>query len=395
MKLKKLHIENFRSLRNVTWEPGDLNVLIGPNAGGKSNLLKAIEFLAATANGELREHVTQEGGIRPITWNWSANAIAFRAIVSQMESQPKTVENDSVTFDFALKERDKPGDYMVVSESLSIPLPGYGEPRQEILTRDWRTAKIDDGINEIVVGSGDLKADESALQYTSFPRSHGLVSSFARYVGRWSAYQSFRTDPRAPVRQAEVSRRETTLKTNGANLASVLHTLYSDNSTFENDINEAMNAAFGDEFVKLVFSPDAADQRIQLKVRWKSLENPVPSWDLSDGSLRFLFLLVILANPNPPPLVAIDEPETGLHPRMIPIIAEFAADAARRTQVVFATHSPEFLDAITSYEPVTTVVESQNSESTVENISKEQLDHWLKAYTLGELFRTNGLETMK
>ena len=134
-----------------------------------------------------------------------------------------------------------------------------------------------------------------------------------------------------------------------------------------------MFAAFGDEFVKLVFSPDAADQRIQFKVRWKSLENPVPASDLSDGTLRFLYLLAILANPNPPPLIAIDEPETGLHPRMLSIIGEFAAEAARRTQVVFTTHSAAFLDGLNRFNPITTIVESLNSETQIKNVSTEVL----------------------
>jgi len=196
------------------------------------------------------------------------------------------------------------------------------------------------------------------------------------------------------VRWAEISRREMTLATTGTNLVSVLHTLYSDNSAFESDVNDAMFAAFGDEFVKLVFSPDAADQRIQFKVRWKSLENPVPASDLSDGTLRFLYLLAILANPNPPPLIAIDEPETGLHPRMLSIIGEFAAEAARRTQVVFTTHSAAFLDGLNRFNPITTIVESLNSETQIKNVSTEVLAHWLKEYTLGELFRSRTLETM-
>ena len=70
MKLQKLHIENFRSLRDATWEPGDLNVLIGPNAGGKSNLLMTIDLLAAAADGRLRDHVTRQGGIGSLVWNW-------------------------------------------------------------------------------------------------------------------------------------------------------------------------------------------------------------------------------------------------------------------------------------------------------------------------------------
>ena len=220
------------------------------------------------------------------------------------------------------------------------------------------------------------------------------MNEFGKYLSGWKPYQSFRTDPDATARWSEISRREPLLSVNGANLVSVLHTLYSDNSAFECDVNDAMFAAFGEEYDKLVFSPDAADQRIQFKVRWKSLENPVPSSDLSDGTLRYLYLLAILANPNPPPLIAIDEPEIGLHPRMLTYVAEIAAEAAQRTQVVFTTHSADFLDALTQFNPTVTLVEAENSETRIQNVAKDVLEHWLKGYTLGELFRSNGLETI-
>lgn len=105
-----------------------------------------------------------------------------------------------------------------------------------------------------------------------------------------------------------------------------------------------MKAAYGDDFEELVFPP-AADQRIQLRVRWKSLKREQTAADLSDGTLRFLFLLTVLASPSPAALVAIDEPETGLHPAMLPIVAEYAVDASSRTQVILTTHSPQLLDA--------------------------------------------------
>ena len=94
------------------------------------------------------------------------------------------------------------------------------------------------------------------------------------------------------------------------------------------------------------------------------LNDPLFAADLSDGTLRFLMLLAILANPEPGTLVAIDKPETGLHPRMFPIIAEFAASASERTTVVLTTHSPEFLDAFPSdCVPTTTVVECVEGET--------------------------------
>src|SRR5216683_1515 len=105
-----------------------------------------------------------------------------------------------------------------------------------------------------------------------------------------------------------------------------------------------MKAAFGDEYEEIVFAP-AADQRINLRIRWRSLSTPQSAADLSDGTIHFLLLLTILANPERGQIIAIDEPETGLHPGMFPIVAEFAAAAAESSTIILTTHSPQFLDA--------------------------------------------------
>jgi predicted ATPase len=102
-----------------------------------------------------------------------------------------------------------------------------------------------------------------------------------------------------------------------------------------------------------------------------------------------------LASPSPPPLIAIDEPETGLHPSMLPIIAEYAVDAAMRTQVIFTTHSPQFLDAFVDTKPTTTVAKWENGETTLKVLADEQLDYWLKEYSLGALFKSGELEGME
>ncbi len=94
----------------------------------------------------------------------------------------------------------------------------------------------------------------------------------------------------------------------------------------------------------------------RLNIRgFRSLRRGQSAADLSDGTLRFLLLLTVLASPSPAPLIAIDEPETGLHPSMLPIVAEYATDAATRTQVILTTHSPQFLDAFGDTLPATTV----------------------------------------
>ena len=146
-----------------------------------------------------------------------------------------------------------------------------------------------------------------------------------------------------------------------------------------------MNAAFGDDFEELVFPP-AADQRIQLRIRWKSLKREQTAADLSDGTLRFLFLLTVLATPSPPPLIAIDEPETGLHPAMLPIIAEYAVDAAERTQIIFTTHSPQFLNAFDGTKPQITIVKWHEGETEFLYLDEKSLAEWLREYSLGSLF---------
>ena len=116
--------------------------------------------------------------------------------------------------------------------------------------------------------------------------------------------------------------------------------------------------------------------------------------DLSDGTIRFLYLLAILGNPDPPPLICIDEPEIGLHPSMLPIVAEHAAEAALRTQVVLTTHSAELLTAFGDTNLTTTVVSWHNGETILRTLAQDRLAYWLNDYTLGELYRSNELESM-
>ncbi|HEX3998796.1 MAG TPA: AAA family ATPase [Pirellulales bacterium] len=393
MKLLKLHIENFRSLRNVAWEPGDLNVLIGPNAGGKSNLIRAIQLLSSAASGNPGDNIVRQGGLASLAWGGTERFIGFN-VTTVGKATPSGEEEVRYTYTFGITREDYPSNYFVAPEFLERTTGGLGI---QLIERYPGSASLKDGTGREVraLALSELDREETLLSAAVHPMT-GLqdLRELERFFSRLATYQEFRTDSRAAVRRAEISRREPIVSADGSNLVSVLHTLYSDNSTFESDINDAMFAAFGDEFVKLVFSPNAADQRIQFKVRWKSLDNPVPASDLSDGTLRYLYLLAILANPNPPPLIAIDEPETGLHPRMMTFIAEFAAEAARRTQVVFTTHSAAFLDALTRFNPTVTVVEANNSETQIKNVSPEVLAHWLQDYLLGELFRSRTLEAM-
>jgi predicted ATPase len=223
--------------------------------------------------------------------------------------------------------------------------------------------------------------------------SEPAVFFFNRHMESWGIYQDWNVNQDSLIRRAAITRRETQLSSDGQNLVAVLHTLYTTHRDFKNDINDAMRAAFGREFEGLEFTP-AEDQRIQMRLQWKSFKTAHSAADLSDGTLRFLMLLAILVNRSRGDLVAIDEPETGLHPGMFPIIAELAAEASRFSQIIFTTHSPEFLSALGQHSPTTTVVQASDGATRLSVLEGEELRRWLEKYKLGEMFLAGDLEAL-
>ena len=393
MKIVQLDIQGFRSLKNVTWRPGDLNVVIGPNGSGKSNLLRMLELVSASAQGNLEKLILASGSIQQILWDGRSRELVFSLITSGINN-----ENNERGIIYNIGIESKFSNSKFFSSEYSI--------EKETLVDASDNFKLIDkaGLKGNVFGREDNQIvevlDSHRETIFSFARNPMLewmstngLSLYGRQIADWMIYQDIRTDQNAVIRQAPVSRLEQRVAPDGQNLINVLHTLYASDRKFKQDINDAMFAAFGEDFDELIFPP-AADQRIQMRVRWKTLKREQSTADLSDGTLRFLFLLTVLAGPNPPPLVAIDEPETGLHPSMLPIIAEYAVEAATRTQVIFTTHSDQFLSAFRDTKPTVTVAKWENGETTLTTLDDSELEYWLKDYSLGTLFRSGELENM-
>ena len=384
MKIVQLDIEGFRSLKNVSWKPGDLNVIIGPNGSGKSNLLRMLELISAAAQGKLGRSVQSAGGIGALVWDGRAKNISF-----QVTTSPPIGFDAAFAYQVELSQLGNSNAYQIGGEVL---MTGHTRlERQGLFGRI-----IDPDRNSLIsVAETAIKGEESLVSLAASPLAgFSPIEAFQKQLTAWAIYQDLRVDQTAPIRQASVSRLEERVAPDGQNLINVLHTLYTGNRAFKQDINDAMFAAFGEDFEELIFPPDAGDQRVQMRVRWKTLQRDQSTADLSDGTLRFLFLLTVLASPNPPPLIAIDEPETGLHPSMLPIIAEFAVEAATRTQVIFTTHSSQFLDAFRETRPTTTVAKWENGETTLTTLNDEELSYWLEDYSLGNLFRSGELENL-
>ena len=395
MKILNLKIQGYRSLKDVSWVPDNLNVLIGPNGSGKSNILRVLEMISISARGQLGKHIQRAGGMDPLVWDGTAESINFSVKVSPGEEN-RSIEKDSLTYNMTIERIGKGSTYRIDSELLGnyyrVEKGEQVEPFKMIERKARRAVVFDENEHSLVAPEESIIEEESLLSLSSGPFTQNrFIPPFQSYLAGWSIYHDLHVNMDAPIRQPTIARHETRVEPDGQNLISVLHTLYTGNRDFKNDINLAMRTAFGDDFDELVFPP-AADQRIQLRVRWKTLSREQSAADLSDGTLLFLFLLTVLASLNPAPLISIDEPETGLHPLMLPIVAEYAVDASERTQVILTTHSPQLLDAFKDVVPKTTVVKWNEGETILQNVEGEQLSRWLKEYSLGSLFRSGELE---
>ena len=385
MKIKQLDIAGFRSLKNVSWQPGDLNVVIGQNGTGKSNLLRMLELIAASAEGQLSNSIRANGGMQSMAWDGNVSQLNFH-ITATTRSLSLTEE---VCYEVKITSLGGLGLHSILKEILTYKTVSSEQPAVIIEMSNHRGLHYD----QIVT----LKGAETGLSHLARNYANTSVVSedviFREQLSGINVYHDLDVGRDSKIRQAPVVRYDTLVESDGQNFVTTLHTLYTQDRDFERNIDLAMSAAFDGAYEKIVFAP-AADQRVQPRVRWKTLNRAIPFADLSDGTLRFLFLLTVLKASGSSMLIAIDEPETGLHPSMLPIIAEFAVEASSHTQVVFTTHSPQFLDAFTATKPTTTVARWENGETKLDTLDGEELKYWLAEYSLGELFKSGELEAL-
>ncbi len=389
MRMREFSIDGFRSLKSVVWRPGGLNVLIGPNGSGKSNLVKALGLLSRSASGKLYETMVGMGGVSPLLWDGQVDEIRWKLTLD--------LEGEIPTYGFSLKYRSKSGTYFLADESLKRGM-GHTEGLPAALLEASRRPPVDlrpdmGGFDNDSEPLDAFSHVETILSQTGPFAADSVISTFKRWLHGVTIHHDMPYGEAVELRRPTVSRIEKCVRPDGKNLVAVLHTLYSSSLEFREDFDMAMQAAFDNQFHELVFPP-AEDRRIQMRMRWKSLRRTHSMDDLSDGTIRYLLILAILANPAPPPILVIDEPETGLHPAMLPMVAEYAFSASAKCQVVLSTHSAELLNCLGEFDPTVTVFSNKRGQTCLKNCDKEELGRWLKNYSLGNLFLSGELEEL-
>jgi len=188
------------------------------------------------------------------------------------------------------------------------------------------------------------------------------------------------TQPRKPQQTDVLS---DFLKEDAANLALVLNDL-EHRSSLRRDLVEKLKDA--DASIE-DFSTKVLGGTIQLFLHYSGLKSPVPATRLSDGTVRYLCLLAVLCHPSPPPLICLEEPELGLHPDLLPGLADLLIDASNRMQLIVTTHSDALVDGLSKVPETVIVCEKRDGCSQMGRRTTTELTKWLNEYGLGQLWR--------
>ena len=340
MLIRRLKVSGLLSFgpRGVDLPMEPLSVVIGANGSGKSNLLEVIGLLRGAAKnpGEL---FGRQGDA--CEWLWKGGESAGAATVEAIVDGPD----------------------------------GTGRLRHTM-------AVADDG-GRLRVTAEEV-ADAEAREWSSEQRGHPAVSLLREQYARIRLYQNWSFGPSAVLRRNQgTDAASGFLDDGGENLAVVL-------AGFQGEAKRRLVGALGELAGIADVSCPVTGGAAALFLEERGGRR-IPATRLSDGTLRYLSLLAILLHPAPPPLIALDQPELGLHPEVVGEVAGLLGEAAERTQIVVTTHSRMLVDALTGRPSSVVVCEKENGESRFERLDGTRLKAWLEKYSLGELWSSGEL----
>lgn len=213
--------------------------------------------------------------------------------------------------------------------------------------------------------------------------------NFVKQLFKIKIYDRIHTEIWSPIRVPQVPKGETLLDEDGGNLVGVLHQLSQIQPKFLTDLNSLLKILF-DDFSRISFPHN---QEGKIFIRWDDKNGHVTNTtQISDGTLKFLCLIAILKNPNPPALIGIDEVDANLHPKMQVILADMIREASQRTQIIATTHNPDFVSMFSPGEIV--ILQKHKGATEMRRFSdKGALDLWLQDFTTRELWLMGELES--
>ncbi|MCL1059967.1 AAA family ATPase [Shewanella gelidimarina] len=359
--LTTLAIQNYRSLRDVTIPLAKLNLVTGANGSGKSNLYKALRLLAQTAQGGVVNALALEGGLDSSFWA-GPEKLSRAMLAGEMPIEPTVRQQvKRLRLGFASDEFS----YLI---ELGLPKPDsstlFGLDPQIKREAIWvgssyrpstvlveRRSALVKSRTEVAKQAGwqtlnvHMQHSDSIFTELADPERTPEVIRLRDNIRAWRFYDHFRSDSDAPARKSQLGTRTPVLHHDGRDLASAIQTI------FEVGDREAFDTALSDAFPGAhVVIEYESNGMLTLKFHQQGLLRALNAAELSDGTLRYLLLVAALLTPRPPELMVLNEPETSLHPDLLPALSRLIVKASDRCQLWVVSHANRLINALNQFE---------------------------------------------
>ncbi|HYP12297.1 MAG TPA: AAA family ATPase [Bryobacteraceae bacterium] len=344
MAIQRIYVEGYRSVRELSLELSQVNVLTGPNGCGKSNLYNSLLLVAHAAKGDFARAIAQEGGTPSVFWAGGERVRYTR------KKPPKRVLVSFESDDFGYELQaglPTPNswplgtlfqlDPEIKEESI---WPSGSKRRPLMLDRKGPSAWLRNAEGSMVEYPLGLLKYESVLSQVMEPHLYPEISAVRSQILRWRFYHQFRTDAASPLRNPQVGVQTPVLSHDGSDLVAALRTVQEIGE--DGILAEAISRAFNSAQLEIT----CVDTQFAMGLHIPGILRPLQAREFSDGQLRFLCLCAALLSPRPPSLLALNEPETSLHPDLLEPLARLIVQASRNTQLWITTHSRELATRI-------------------------------------------------
>jgi predicted ATPase len=344
MLLRSMFAQNYRSLRSIRMDLGAVNVFIGENGVGKSNLYRALQLVQAAVRGTLAHEIATEGGMASALWSGPRRDEKNFRIKLEIEVLD---EDRAATFRYRVEAGLRPPidaagfafEPQVKAEELSIesglrPVTMMKRAGPGIMVRGVR--------GRMETYPEQAMTSETAIALLGDAGHYPEIGAFRRLIDGWRFFHGFRTDPDSPLRRPCLAVTSPLLDQDGSNIAAVFATLAHIRGDTV-DLDRAIASALGGAKLHVPDPGEYAEFGLVFPEFPRRIFQPR---ELSDGQIRFLGLAAALLSYRQPPLIALNEPESSLHPDMLPALAEMTKEAARASQIWIVTHSGQLASAV-------------------------------------------------
>ena len=356
-RLNQLKISGYKSIKSLSLELKPLNIIIGANGVGKSNFIGFFKFMKKILDKDLPIFTAEQGG---------ANKI--------LHFGKKTTSE----LDFALQ--------FIANGYRAILIPTVND--KFIFKNEW-TYFFADTIGYLG-GTKKFTLENHGGENSNLPsQSHSKTSEghIVRYIQDWKVYHFHDTSITAKVKQTCNINDCENLAPNGANLSAFLRDMMEYNPKSYKQIVKTIQrvAPFFHDFILEA----EANNKDTIKLKWKhkGTDEYFDANDLSDGTLRFILLTTLLLQPNLPTIILLDEPELGLHPFALKLLASMFRKVSRKTQIIASTQSVTLADEFDIEDLI--VVDRVDNHSEFRRLNTEDYEQWLEEYSLGDIWQKN------